>query len=68
MVRRAYNALRRSFVADVLVVGEKIAAVGPKLEAPRGARVIDATGKFVIPGGIDTRKWSRSRVVRPTRC
>ncbi|MDF1565244.1 MAG: dihydropyrimidinase [Deltaproteobacteria bacterium] len=41
------------FAADVLVEGEKIAAVGPGLEAPAGARVIDAGGAYVMPGGID---------------
>lgn len=41
------------FQADVLIEGELIAAVGPDLQAPEGARVIDATGKYVIPGGID---------------
>jgi dihydropyrimidinase len=45
----------------VLIVGEKIAAVGPHLEAPPGARVISAVGKYVIPGGIDTRKcWEET--------
>jgi dihydropyrimidinase len=39
--------------ADVLVVGETIAAVGPGLDAPAGARIIDAGGAYVIPGGID---------------
>ncbi|HWS90561.1 MAG TPA: amidohydrolase [Pyrinomonadaceae bacterium] len=38
---------------DVLIRGGKIAAVGPNLRAPDGARVIDATGKFVLPGIID---------------
>jgi dihydropyrimidinase len=38
--------------ADVLVEGETIAQVGPNLSAP-GARVIDASGAYVIPGGID---------------
>ena len=38
---------------DVLVSGETIAAVGPSLEAPAGARVIDAGGAYVMPGGID---------------
>ena len=38
--------------ADVLVEGETIAAVGPNLQAA-GARVIDAGGAYVIPGGID---------------
>ncbi|MET0648434.1 MAG: amidohydrolase [Pyrinomonadaceae bacterium] len=39
--------------ADVLIRGGKIAAVGPNLQAPAGVRVIDATGKFVLPGIID---------------
>ena len=38
---------------DVLVSGETIAAVGPSLEAPAGARVIDAGGAYVMPGGIE---------------
>lgn len=39
--------------ADVLVVGERIAAVGVDLDAPAGSRVIDASGAYVMPGGID---------------
>ncbi len=39
--------------ADVLVVGEQIAAVGADLEVPTGARVIDTSGAYVMPGGID---------------
>jgi dihydropyrimidinase len=39
--------------ADVLVVGETVAAVGPNLEAPAGAEVVDCGGAYVIPGGID---------------
>jgi cytosine/adenosine deaminase-related metal-dependent hydrolase len=39
--------------ADVLVEGKKIVAVGPYLQAP-GAGVIDATGRIVMPGFIDT--------------
>ena len=35
------------FKHDVLVVGETIAAVGPWLDAPAGARVIDASGAYV---------------------
>jgi dihydropyrimidinase len=41
------------FVGDVLIEGETIAAVGPHVDAPAGAEVIDATGKFVFPGFID---------------
>jgi dihydropyrimidinase len=39
--------------ADVYCEGGRIAAVGPGLEAPSGARVIDAGGQLVMPGGID---------------
>jgi dihydropyrimidinase len=39
--------------ADVLVDGGLIKAVGPDLEAPGGAEVIDAGGALVMPGGID---------------
>src|SRR5215813_4937220 len=38
--------------ADVLVEGKKILAVGPNLGA--GGPVIDATGRIVMPGFIDT--------------
>jgi dihydropyrimidinase len=38
--------------ADVLVEGERIAAVGPDL--PRdGAQIVDASGRYLLPGGID---------------
>ncbi len=40
-------------VCDVLVDGEKIAAVGTDLEAPEGAEVIDAAGKYLVPGLVD---------------
>jgi dihydropyrimidinase len=39
--------------ADVLIEGETIAAIGPKLTAPAGAEIIDADGCFILPGGID---------------
>jgi len=44
--------------ADVLIRNGKIAAVGPNLKAPEGARVVDATGKFVLPGIIDAHSHS----------
>ncbi|WP_184326594.1 dihydroorotase [Brachybacterium aquaticum] len=40
-------------VQDVLVVGGRIEAVGPDLEAPEGAEVIDAGGCIVLPGLVD---------------
>jgi dihydropyrimidinase len=39
--------------ADVLVEGERIAAVGCDLHVPEGAETVDAAGAYVIPGGID---------------
>lgn len=40
------------FVSDVLIQGEKILAIGKDLPNPVD-RVINASGKYVIPGGID---------------
>lgn len=40
------------FEADVGIVGDRIVAVSRGL--PAGKRDIDATGKYVLPGGIDT--------------
>jgi dihydropyrimidinase len=42
-----------AFRADVLVVDDKIAAVGESLAASGGERVLDASGAYVMPGGID---------------
>ncbi len=39
--------------ADVLIENGTIAAVGSGLKAPAGATVIDATGKWVLPGFVD---------------
>jgi len=38
---------------DVLLQSGKIAQIGQNLAAPAGARVVDATGKYVMPGIID---------------
>ncbi|WP_285247794.1 amidohydrolase family protein [Pseudarthrobacter sp. efr-133-R2A-89] len=40
-------------LADVVTSDGKIRSVGPGAEAPDNARVIDGTGKYVIPGLID---------------
>lgn len=42
--------------ADVLVTGDTITAVGPKLEVPADALEIDATGGIITPGFIDTHR------------
>lgn len=38
--------------ADLLIEGEKIAAIGPDL-SDRKAQILDVTGMLVMPGGID---------------
>ena len=43
----------REFRADVLCEGGKITAVGAHLAAPAGADLLDAGGRYVMPGGID---------------
>lgn len=52
--------------ADVLVVGESIAAVGPGLEAPEAAMEIDASGGIVMPGMIDTHRHMWQTALRGT--
>jgi imidazolonepropionase-like amidohydrolase len=44
--------------ADVLIRNGRIAGVGKNLKASANARVIDATGKFVMPGIIDCHSHS----------
>eukprot|EP01104_Vermistella_antarctica_P016092 TRINITY_DN5416_c0_g1_i1.p1 TRINITY_DN5416_c0_g1~~TRINITY_DN5416_c0_g1_i1.p1 ORF type:complete len:547 (-),score=127.90 TRINITY_DN5416_c0_g1_i1:167-1807(-) len=41
------------FPADVYCVDGKIHEVGLSLSVPDGTREIDATGKYVIPGGVE---------------
>ncbi|GAA3132195.1 amidohydrolase family protein [Streptomyces echinatus] len=40
---------------DVLIEGDRIAAVGPRLPAD-GAQVLDARGHIVLPGFVDTHR------------
>ena len=44
-----------SYIADILVEGETVAVIGQDLKRLVGSvdRDLDATGKLVIPGGID---------------
>ncbi len=41
-----------TFEADILVEGEQISRIGKALAVP-GAEVVDASGKLIMPGGID---------------
>jgi dihydropyrimidinase len=42
-----------TYVADIAIAGGKIAAVGSDLGSANAARILDASGKLVLPGGID---------------
>ncbi len=39
--------------ATVIVTDGKISAVGTKVKVPKGVEVVDATGKWVLPGFVD---------------
>src|SRR3954452_14278820 len=41
------------YTADIYCEGETITGIGMGLDAPPGAEVIDASGKYVFPGFID---------------
>ncbi|MDP7153211.1 MAG: amidohydrolase family protein, partial [Gammaproteobacteria bacterium] len=43
---------------DLLIEAGRIAGIGTELKAPRGAVIIDATGKHVTPGIIDAHSHS----------
>ncbi|HEY0865644.1 MAG TPA: imidazolonepropionase [Lacunisphaera sp.] len=50
---------------ELLVVDGKIAAVGPKVEAPADAEIIDALGRVVMPGFVDCHThacWAGDRL------
>ena len=48
------NAGRETVFGDVLIEGDTITAVGKNLPCPAGAEIIDATGRVIIPGFIQT--------------
>ena len=48
---------------DLLLQNGKIAQIGQNLSAPAGAQVIDATGKYVMPGIIDPHSHSMSDAI-----
>ncbi len=42
-----------TYQADVAIAGGKIAAIGADLPTQNVAKILDASGKLVLPGGID---------------
>lgn len=56
------------YISDIRTDGETIAAIGKNITPDKGEEVIDATGKYVLPGGVDqhvhfsfTYKGSKTR-------
>jgi imidazolonepropionase-like amidohydrolase len=49
--------------SDILIRNGKIAAIGQNLKAGANARVIDATGKYVMPGIIDCHSHSMADAI-----
>jgi imidazolonepropionase len=50
---------------DVLVADGKVAAVGPKVDAPADAEIIDAGGRVLMPGFVDCHThacWAGERI------
>ncbi|GAA3513365.1 N-acyl-D-amino-acid deacylase family protein [Actinocatenispora rupis] len=52
--------------ADVLVRGTTIEQVGPALQAPNDATVVDLTGRYVVPGLIDVHTHDDVAILRPS--
>jgi 5-methylthioadenosine/S-adenosylhomocysteine deaminase len=50
------NAHRIHSGADLLIAGDRIAAVGKNLQAPEHAIEIDGTGGILMPGMVDTHR------------
>ncbi|HEX8635861.1 MAG TPA: amidohydrolase family protein [Pyrinomonadaceae bacterium] len=48
---------------DILIRNGKIAGVGQNLKANERARVVDATGKYVMPGIVDAHSHSMSDAI-----
>ncbi|MFI8620280.1 dihydropyrimidinase [Marinomonas sp. NPDC078689] len=42
-----------TYQADILCSGNKIVEIGQQLTPPQDATLLDATGKLIMPGGID---------------
>ena len=53
------------YVADVLMQDGVIHAIGKKLAVGEGVRIIDASGLYVLPGGVDTHVHLQN-IIGPT--
>jgi len=49
---------------DILIQGKKIVSVGPNVEAPKSAIVVNAANRIVMPGLIDTHHHQYETILR----
>jgi len=49
---------------DVLIEDDKIAAIAPSIDADVDAEVVDASGRIVIPGFVDTHRHTWEAAIR----
>jgi guanine deaminase len=49
---------------DVLVDGERIVAVGPRLAAPPDATRLDASGRLIVPGLINAHTHAHNNLIK----
>jgi N-acyl-D-amino-acid deacylase len=52
-----------SFEGEILIEGDRIAAMGPRVDRPEGARIVDASGLVACPGFIDMHGHNDLRVM-----
>jgi guanine deaminase len=50
--------------ADVVIEGDRIAAVGPSVAVPPGAEVLDATGCLAVPGLVNAHTHAHNLLLR----
>jgi hypothetical protein len=50
---------------SILIRGDRIAAIGPGLQAPKGSQAVEAAGRFVIPGLWDMHVHLTQRELLP---
>lgn len=54
-----------AFAADIAIEKGKIAAIAERIDPERGSYVIDAQGRVVTPGFIDTHRHADAAIFRP---
>ena len=53
-------------VGDLVIVDGRIAAIGPRIDVPANASVVDATGMVITPGFVDTHRHMWETALRGT--